>query len=70
MLLLIIFIAVTVVCALILQYGPWEVDCDLPGMSLGVVILLSGVGAFICLCMLIGAKVPALERAEQIKREE
>lgn len=70
MLLLIIFVVVTVVCALILHYGPWEVDCDLPVMSLGAVLLLSGIAAFICLCTLIGTKVPACERAERIKREE
>lgn len=70
MLLLIIFVAVTVVCALILRRGPWNVDRDLPGAALGIVILLSIVGAFICICFLIGAKVPALERAERIKREE
>lgn len=70
MLLLIIFVVVTVVCGLMLHYGPWEVDCDLPGLSLGFVLLLSGVGAFICLCILIGAKNPAFERAERIKREE
>lgn len=70
MLLLMIFIAVAVVCGLIFRYGPWSIDTDLPGMSLGIVMLLSGVGAFICLCFLIGAKVPAFERAERIKREE
>lgn len=70
MLLLIIFVAVAIVCGLILYYGPWEVDCDLPGMSLGVVALISGVGAFICLCFLVGVKVPAFERAERIQREE
>lgn len=70
MLLLIIFVAVTVVCVLILQHGPWDIDTDLPGTSLGIVLLLSIVGAFICICFLIGAKVPAFERAERIKREE
>lgn len=70
MLLLIIFVVVTVVCGLILHYGPWEVDCDLPGISLGIVLLLSGVGAFICLCTIAGNKIPAFERAERIKREE
>ena len=70
MLLLIIFVVVTVACALILRHGPWEVDCDLPGMSLAVVALISGVGTFICLCMLIGARIPAFERATRIKREE
>lgn len=70
MLLLIIFVVVTVVCGLMLHYGPWEVDWDLPGLSLGFVLLLSGVGAFICLCILIGAKVPAFERSARIKREE
>lgn len=66
MLLLIIFVVVTVACALILHYGPWEVDTDLPRY----VMLLSGGAGIICLCMLIGAKVPACERAERIKREE
>jgi hypothetical protein len=70
MFLLVIFVVVTVVCGLILRYGPWEVDCDLPGITLGIIFLLSVVAAFICLCMLIGAKVPAFERAERIKREE
>lgn len=70
MLLLIIFVAVAVVCGLILCHGPWDVDADLPGLLLGIVMLLSGVAAFICLCFLIGAKVPAFERAERIKREE
>ena len=70
MLLLIIFVVVVVVCGLILHYGPLEIDCDLPGLLLGIVMLVSGVAAFICLCFLIGAKVPAFERAERIKREE
>lgn len=70
MLLLIIFVSITIVCALILCHGPWDVDTDLPAVSLSIILLLSGVGAFICLCMLIGAKVPAFERAERIKREE
>lgn len=70
MLLLIIFVVVTVACALILHYGPWEVDRDLPGMTFGIVALISGVGAFICLCFLVGVKIHALERAERIKREE
>lgn len=70
MLLLIIFVAVTVVCALVLCYGPWDMDTDLRGVSLGIVMLVSGVAAFICICLLIGAKIPALERAERIKREE
>lgn len=58
------------VCALILCHGPWDVDADLPGAALGVVMLVSGVSAFICICFLIGAKVPAFERDERIKREE
>lgn len=70
MLLLIIFVAITIVCALIPHHGPWEVDCDLPGMTLGIVALISGVSAFICLCFLVGAKVPVFERAERIQREE
>lgn len=70
MLLLIIFIVVTVVCGLLLHYGPWKVDCDLPGLLLGIVMSVSGIAAFICLCFLIGAKVPAFERAARIKREE
>lgn len=70
MLLLIIFVVVAVVCGLILRYGPWEVDKDLPGMTLGVVMLISGIASFICLCFLVGAAVPALERAERIQREE
>ncbi len=70
MLLLIIFVVIAVVCALILQYGPWDWDSDLPGMSLGIVALVSGVAAFICLCFLIGVNVPVFERAERIKREE
>ena len=70
MLLLIIFVVVAVVCALIFHYGPLDIDTDLPGMSLGIVFLLSSIAAFICLCMLIGTKIPALERAERIKREE
>lgn len=70
MLLLIIFIVVAVVCALILQYGPWDWDSDLQGGLLAIAACISGVSAFICLCLLIGAKVPALERAERIKREE
>lgn len=70
MLLLIIFIAVAVVCCLIFRYGPWGIDEDLPGLVLGVIFLLSIVAAFICLCFLIGAKIPAFERAERIKREE
>lgn len=70
MLLLIIFVAVTVVCGLILHYGPWDWDSDLPGMSLTVVAGISGVAAFICLCFLIGVNIPAFERAERIKREE
>lgn len=70
MLLLIIFVVVTVTCALILHYGPWDIDTDLPGVSLAIVILLSGIAAFICLCFFIGAKVPAFERAERIQREE
>ena len=70
MLLLIIFVTVTVVCGLILHYGPWDWDSDLPGMTLGIIFILSVGGAFICLCFLIGAKVPAFERAERIQREE
>lgn len=70
MLLLIIFVVVTVVCGLILRYGPWDWDSDLPGMSLAVVAGVSGVAAFICPCFLIGVNVPAFERAERIKREE
>ena len=70
MLLLIIFVAITVVCALILRYGPWDMDCDLSGAFLGVLLLVSGVSTFICICFLIGAKIPAFERAERIKREE
>lgn len=70
MLLLIIFIVVAVVCGLILRYGPWDIDTALPGATIGVTLLVSGVCAFICLCMLIGAKIPATERAERIKREE
>ena len=70
MLLLIIFVVVTVACALILYYGPWVINDDLPGLSLGILALISGVGAFICLCFLVGVKIPALERAERIKREE
>lgn len=70
MLLLIVFVAVAVICALILCHGPWEVDTSLPGMTLGIVLLLSIVGSFICICFLVGAKVPAFERAERIKREE
>ena len=70
MLLLIIFVAVTVVCALILRYGPWDIDCDLSGAAFGVLLLVSGVAAFICICFLIGARIPAIERAERIKREE
>lgn len=70
MLLFIIFVVVTAVCGLILRYGPWDWDSDLPGMSLAIVLLLSGVAAFICLCFLIGVNVPAFERAERIKREE
>ena len=70
MLLLIIFMAVTVVCALILHYGPWDWDSDLQGGLLAIAVCISGVSVFICLCLLIGAKVPALERAERIKREE
>lgn len=70
MLLLIIFVVVTVACALILHYGPWDWDSDLPGMSLATLAGISGVAAFICLCLLIGARVPAFERAERIKREE
>lgn len=70
MLLLIIFVVVTVACALILHYGPWDWESDLPGMSLATLAGVSGVAAFICLCFLIGVKVPAFERDERIKREE
>lgn len=70
MLLLIIFVVVTAACALILHYGPWDIDTDLPGLSLAILASISGVGAFIWLCFLIGARVPAFERAEKIKREE
>lgn len=70
MLLLIIFVVLTIVCGLILNYGPWSWDDDLPGALLAVTEVVSGVVAFVCLCLLIGAKVPALERAERIKREE
>ena len=70
MLLLIIFIAVAVICVLIFRYGPWDIDTDWPEMTLGIIFLLSVVSAFVCLCMLIGAKVPTCERAERIKREE
>lgn len=70
MLLLMIFVVVAVVCGLIFRYGPWDIDTDLPGMTLGIIFLLSVVSAFVCLCMLIGAKVPTCERAERIKREE
>ena len=70
MLLLIIFVVVAVICGLILRYGPWDIDTDLPGMSLAIVLLLSGIAAFICLCFLIGVNIPAFERAERIKREE
>lgn len=70
MLLLIILVVVTVVCTLILDHGPWSWADDLPGMSLTVVAVISGVAAFICLCLLIGAKVPDFERAERIQREE
>ena len=70
MLLLIIFVVVTVVCALILRHGPWDIDADLLGAAIGVTLLVSGVCAFICLCFLIVAKIPAIERAERIKREE
>jgi hypothetical protein len=70
MLLLIIFVVVTVVCGLILRYGPWSWDSDLPGALLAIVAAISGVAAFICLCFLAGSKTSALERAERIKREE
>lgn len=70
MLLLIIFIVVAVVCALILHYGPWDWDSDLQGALLAIAMLISGVAAFICLCMLIAARIPAFERAARIKREE
>ena len=70
MLLLIIFVVIAIVCGLILCHGPWAVDEDLPGMTLGIVMLISGVAAFICLCFLVGAKIPAFERAERIQREE
>lgn len=70
MLLLIIFVVLTVVCGLILHYGPWSWDSDLQGYLLTVIAVVSGVVAFICICFLIGAKVPAFERAERIKREE
>lgn len=70
MLLLIIFIVVAVVCALILQYGPWDWDSDWQGGLLAVIEMISGVSTFICICFLIGARVPAFERAERIKREE
>lgn len=70
MLLLIIFVVVTVACALILRYSPLDIDTDLSAIPLAIVMLLSGVGAFICLCILIGAKVPALERLARIQREE
>ena len=70
MLLLIIFVAVAIICALIFHYGSWDIDTDLPGTILGIVLLLSGISAFICLCLLIGVKVPAFERSTRIKREE
>jgi len=70
MLLLVIFVAVAVICALILHYGPWSWDSDLPGVILAVIAPLNFVVAFICLCFLVGAKIPALERADRIKREE
>ena len=70
MLLLIIFIVLTIVCGLILHYGPWSWDSDLQGCLLAVIAVVSGVAAFFCICFLIGAKVPAFERAERIKREE
>lgn len=70
MLLLVIFVVLTIVCGLILNYGPWSWDDDLPGALLAVTEVVSGVVAFVCICFLIGAKVPAFERAERIKREE
>lgn len=70
MLLLIIFVVIAIVCALILYYGPWSWDSDLPGVILAVMAPLNIIAAFICICFLIGAKVPAFERAERIKREE
>lgn len=70
MLLLIIFVVVTVVCVLILRYSSLDIDTDFSAIPLAIVMLLSGVAAFICICMLIGAKVPVFERAERIKREE
>ena len=70
MLLLIIFIAITIVCCLILYHGPWSWDSDLPGALLAIVAAISGFAAFICLCFLVGSKTSALERAERIKREE
>lgn len=70
MLLLIVFVAVAIVCGLILHYGPWSWDSDLQGGLLAIISVVSGVVAFICLCFLVGAKVPAFERSERIKREE
>lgn len=70
MLLLIIFIVITIVCGLILRYGPWDFDRDWQGGLLAVIEMISGVSTFICICFLIGAKIPAFERDERIKREE
>lgn len=70
MFLLIIFMVVAIVCGLILHYGPWSWDNDLPGVILAVIVLLNIVAAFTSLCLLIGAKIPAFERAERINREE
>lgn len=70
MLLLIIFVVVSVVCGLILHYGPWNWDSDLPGVILAVIVSFNIVAAFSCLSLLIGAEIPAFERAERIKREE
>ena len=70
MLLLIIFVVIAIVCGLILHYGPWSYDGDLQGCLLAVITVVSGVATFFCICFLIGAKVPAFERAERIKREE
>ena len=70
MLLLIIFVVVAIVCGLILHYGPWSWDSDLPGVILAVILPLNIVAAFTSLCLLIGAKIPAFELAERINREE
>ena len=70
MLLLIVFVVVSIASALILSYGPWDWDSDWQGGLLAVIEMVFGIGVFICICILIGAKVPAFERAERIKREE